>query len=153
MTRSEEEAEIRQLFPRTTPQWYGLWVESPLVGARAGALAQILTIATGGWFATAGAGEIIAALLLAAETSRPLHVRLYPPGRVAGPWWRLVPHCPRCRGEWPDAAARKCAVCGYAGSPAPDKKRHVRGRRPYFPLTRLLGEPAAADLIARFERR
>jgi hypothetical protein len=147
------EADFGQLFPRTSPPWYGLWIESPLSSTRAAALARILTGAIGGGSTIATFGELIAALEFAAETPRPLHVRLYPPGRVLGPWWRLVPHCPRCAGGWSEAAVRKCTICGYAGSPAPDKKRHARGRRPYFPLARLLGEQAATKLLERFERR
>jgi hypothetical protein len=147
----DAQCRIGQLFPISTPRWYGLWMESPLAGARAGAVAKILS---GAMHAEPAADqsfdELIGALEYAAATSRPLHVRHYPPGQVTGPWWQLVPHCCRCHASWNDASARKCTACGYIGHAAREKKRHARGRRPYFSLDRLIGEQAAAELFARF---
>jgi hypothetical protein len=105
-----------------------------------------------------------AAIQVARERDLPMHVRLYPPGRVEGTWWKLAPHCPRCKAEWPTGSspsaaegvpciALRCSVCGYVGHPAPDKKRRARGMRPYYPLDRLLGGEQAMAFMGRYESR
>ena len=143
-------AERRTPFPATTPAWYGLWMQSPLGQAEA----RHLTPALATVFASSRAGDdFLAALAIAGAQPIPLHVMLYPPGEVVGTWWRLAPHCPRCRAVWHEPKSRRCGVCQYAGHPAPDKKRHARGTRPYFPLDRLLGAEKAVEFLGRYERR
>jgi hypothetical protein len=136
--------EYARLFSPTQPRWYGLWLDSPLNQDQLWFLARLLE-------GQREFDELVAGLHVAIETGLPLYARLYPRGRVEGSWWRLDSHCPRCRAPWHEARARQCECCGHAGHPAPDKKRHARGRRPYFPLARLLGEPAAAEFLVRYE--
>ncbi len=135
----------------TTPHWYGLWIDSPLWAEHL--LVRFLVLQAAGIDDAScrqGIADLLAALNVAFNAGLRLHVRLYPPGRVEGTWWRLVPHCPRCKAPW-EVGAINCLVCGHVGHPAPDRKRRARGLRPYFPLDRLLGGEQAAKFMARYE--
>jgi hypothetical protein len=149
--RADASGDCSRLFSATRPTWYGLWMQSPLRGDQLAWLVRVLPAVD---VRDASVRQALAELSLAAQAAMDhglaLHARLYPPGRAEGTWWRLVPHCPRCKAEWGNATSRECRVCGYVGHPAPDKKRHVRGMRPYFPLDRLLGEQQAAELLLRY---
>jgi hypothetical protein len=133
---------IAQLFPRASPRWYSLWIGSPLAAEQLEAVALLV--------AAVGLTDLAAGCSAALAANLPLHVRLYPPGRVEGTWWRLALHCPRCKGGWSGEQARKCHVCGYVGHPAPDKKRRARGLRPYARLDRVLGAGQSAEFLARY---
>lgn len=136
-----------QIFPGTRPRWYGLWMNSPVRTEWQPLMSALLAALP----ADEALQHLQAALHTLAAARLALHVRLYPPGWVAGKRWQLAPHCPHCSGVWDNPGARSCAICGHQGHPAPDKKRLARGRRPYFPLTRLLGEQAAVDFLLRYE--
>ena len=137
-------------FPATTPPWFGLWMHSPLDPDHATPLREILSGVDLGPEVQRPLSEFIAALHITIDRRIPLHLVHYPPGTVAGRTWRLVPHCPRCKASWPKPTSRHCQACSYSGSPAPDKKRHARGQRPYFPLDRLLGPASAAATLKRY---
>jgi hypothetical protein len=143
-------ATYERLFMPTEPRWYGLWMRSPLVQEQVDFLlavvAQIKIASIRPAFA-----ELQAGLRAAIDSTLPLHVALYPRGRVEGTSWLLDAHCPRCKGSCDTLSTKQCDVCGYVGHAAPDKKRKARGRRPYFPLDRLLGEEAAAEFLVRYE--
>lgn len=148
---SQSSAEFARLFPGTRPAWYGLWMNSPLRQQQAALLLDILT--AGDFSARFGRefSELQAGLQAAVEFNLRLHAVLYPRGGVEGTWWRLVPHCARCKAPWNKPASGQCSACGHVGRPAQDKKRHARGRRPYFPLDRLLGGEAAREFLKRYE--
>jgi len=140
------------LCPLTNPRWHGLWLNSPLGTELLMHRFLVLSKAPiADPRCRAAVAELLRALILAFDAGYRLHVQLYPGGRAKDSWWLLNPHCPRCKGAWNDARSRQCAVCGYMGQPAPDKKRRARGRRPYFPLQRLLGAHQAAEFLARYE--
>jgi hypothetical protein len=146
-------ADSSKLLPATAPRWYGLWLQSPIAAERLLALFRVLRLAViVDPDCRAAMEELLVGMNVALNADCRLHARLYAAGRVEGPWWRLVPHCPRCNAAWPNERSRHCGVCGYVGGPAPDKKRRARGRRPYFPLERLLGgQQAAAAFLSRYE--
>lgn len=136
------------LASRTKPGWFGLWLDSPLTGPAADAIGRVLgNLRLDDPASVAGRDELVLALDVAAE-GIPLHFRLYPPGQVAGQWWNLVPHCEVCHAPW--TGDGPCRVCGQTTHPAPPKKRHVRGKRPYYPLVRLLGLEKAREFVARY---
>jgi len=150
-------------FLPTKPRWYGLWLNSPLEAEWLLAAFQILELPE---ICCREQQELLVALNTAYNIGGRVHVRLYPPGRVEGPWWKLDPHCPACKARWPSrnategaaysategaAYSGRCGVCGYSGHPAPEQKRRARGRRPYFPLERLLGKEQAAELLVKYE--
>jgi len=149
---------LAESFPPTNPRWYGLWLNSPLEAEWLLAAFQSLDIPE---IRCREQQELLVALNAAYNIGGRVHLRLYPPGRVEGTWWRLVPHCPRCKAVWRPRGSRnategvlcsaECGVCGYVGHPAPEQKRRARGRRPYFPLERLLGREPAAEFLVRYE--
>lgn len=94
---------------------------------------------------------LLPALQVAAEENLPLHLRRFPAGRIAGRRWILPPHCARCGAERPTSAA--CPECGSEQPPIGERRRHVRGPRPYFDLQRLVGPDRAADLLARARKQ
>jgi hypothetical protein len=149
--QSPSAADFARHFPVTRPAWYGLWINSPLDEQQAALLLDILATANasarfGPEFSTLQAG-----LQAAVQHNLRLHVTLYPPGRVEGVWWRLAPHCRRCQAPWNSPTSLRCGVCGHSGRPVSGKQRRARGRRPYFPLDRLLGSEAAAEFLLRYE--
>ena len=95
-------------------------------------------------------GEFMAGLNSAYNAGARVHVTLYPRGQVTSGKWQLVPHCQRCKAEWTKAGSHLCGVCGHVGKPADEPKRMARGKRPYFPLERLLGEQQAAEFLVRY---
>lgn len=151
-------AEVARHFPLASPHWYGLWQHSPLTAEQLAPLAELLSAIQASGIASTdvecqrGLAELQLAIQAAQRHHLALHVRHYPRGEVTGPWWQLVPHCPTCHAEWQPRADR-CFACSYLGPPAPAKKRHARGPRPYFPLARLLGESQATALLAQYRAR
>jgi hypothetical protein len=136
--------------PRTTPAWYGLWMGSPLAAERALFVARVLELMEEEERKLAkGLDELGVALLAASERGLVVHVAVYPQGSVEAGWFLLAPHCPRCKVTWLARKKQMCSACGYEGSPAPLRKRRARGRRPYFPLVRLLGEEEAREFLGR----
>jgi hypothetical protein len=118
---------------------YRLLIESPLSHEQAALLGKLLAEQE----SSSPLAELCRALDVTCKGCVPLHVRLFPRGRVEGMWWRLDPHCPRCKAPWP-TGRKCCGACQYVGHPAPDKKRRARGTRPYYPLDRLLGTARAS---------
>lgn len=161
---SSSEWELGELFPATSPRWYGLWMAGRLSTAQAIAIGpRIESLAAevaGGQAAIAAQLRLfVRACRAATAASVRLHVQFYPPGQVDRGWWKLSPHCPRCQGPWTgqlpsepsrSPKARECPACGYVGQPAPNKKRRARGPRPYLMLERVLGDEGAGELLARF---
>ncbi|MDX1948831.1 MAG: hypothetical protein SFU86_25815 [Pirellulaceae bacterium] len=132
------------------PHWFALWAK-PLWAEKLLSVQRVLQEIEIDEPACRSAIEQLRQGLDAAyHANRTLHARVFPGGRVENGNWRLAAHCPRCKANWGEPTSRQCGVCGYVGSPAPDKKRLARGNRPYFPLTRLLGNEAAEQLLIRY---
>jgi hypothetical protein len=133
------------------PRWYALWLDSPLAAEHLFGTGLILDAAPiEDHLCRAAISELMTGLNTAFNAGARLHVTLFPRGSVVDGRWRLVPHCPRCKAEWTGADSRRCVVCGNVGSPAAEPQRMARGKRPYFPLDRLLGEQQAAEFLVRY---
>ena len=113
-------------FIRTTPLWYGLWINSPLSQAQLELLPRILPERLP---SDPDRDRGVALLRRACERGLEyrlgLHVKLPPPGHTDLGWCTTFPHCPRCRcgseGRWKkvDPARRvKCRACGHGYAPA-----------------------------------
>jgi len=136
----------------TSPRWYGLWLDSPLWAELLMVRFLVLNAAPiADERCRAAVAELLRALNGAFNADCRLHIELYPGGRVEDGSWLLNPHCPRCKAEWRAAAESECPCCGYVGHAAREKKRRARGKRPYFPLDRLLGKDTAGDFLLRYE--
>lgn len=136
---------------RTSPPWYGLWLDGPLEGERLFDTWQILNAAQEDERRRfAALAEFLTGLNSAFNSGARMHVTLFPRGTVENGKWRLVPHCQNCKAEWAAAVSRPCVVCGHEGRPAGEQVRMARGKRPYYPLNRLLGEQQAAAFLVRY---
>jgi hypothetical protein len=142
-----------RVFLATRPRWYGFWLQSRLKADQIGLLADLFETLKVDFDADESVKMLLAGLCVARDRNLSLHATLYPRGTIENNWWRLAKHCPRCKAEWKSSGQGRCDVCGYEGHPAPDKKRRARGRRPYLPLTRLMGEQKAAEFLDRYRSR
>ncbi len=143
------EEECARLFPSMQSRWHGFWVSSPLSLDQVNVLTSVMSAIEAEDRFGQQVTELHAGLCAARENQLPFHASFYPRGCVEGNWWRLVPHCPRCKADWKASGRGRCDVCGYEGHPAPEKKRRARGQRPYLPLARLMGD-GAAEFLARY---
>ncbi len=127
--------------------WYSLCARSPWQRTSVENL-QVFSLVFGQAFPTDRQSEefhFAAALNCCLEQSIPLHVRMFPAGRIEGRRWILPEMCMACGAQWQGLAA--CAWCGSATSSGGEKKRHVRGRRPFLPLLRFVPEAEATRLV------
>jgi len=135
---------IRQAFPRTTPTWYGLWINTPLQTHQRELLIQLFeqlqidqTIQ-----------PFVQALRVSVDLNLPIHVTLVPSGHVEGKIWTISAHCSRCKHEM-RIDARHCSCCGRTGGPVESRRRNVRGSRPYRPLEEFLDTDRIKSLLKR----
>jgi len=121
------EERIARLFPRTTPLWYGLWIESPLRRPHCEVLLELLEgLADLGGTQDNDPRHFLAALRAAVTWELPLHVAVPPPGHADLGWYTVFPHCPRCKAhapleQWQESYPEEpipCPVCGQRYSPA-----------------------------------
>jgi hypothetical protein len=142
-----------QAFPPTTPLRYGVWAD-PIGAAQLDWLAKLLA-----GLASAAAhlpderrreiDQLALAIERAQTTGLTLAARLFPPGTADALAWTVDAHCSRCRASLAERAAR-CHVCGLNSRPVPPRRRKPRGRRPFVPLARFLGDAGAAQFLARY---
>ncbi len=142
-----------RLFPATRLRWFGFWMSSPLTAEQSNFLAIVFEKLTTDPDSDKCTQSLLAGLCAARDRNLPLHAALYPRGAVVSNCWQLEAHCPRCTAECEIVVSTCCNVCGYAGQPAQQKKRRARGRRPYLPLARLMGEQNAAEFLERYRSR
>lgn len=84
----------------------------------------------------------------------PLQVHTVPAGIIRhdprkGRRWIVPQHCSNCAAtveSWPG----ECPACGSDAAPNPERKRFVRGNRPYWPLVRFLGIDAARSFAQSY---
>ena len=141
------------LFPNTKPAWYGLWIKSPLDREQLAGLQRILSAVEMTEEMAKPLHELMLCIDAAQRHGLALHARIYPRGVVDGVWWRLARHCPICHAPWASEASKSCQVCSYIGHPAPDKKRRARGKRPYYPLSRLVDAANEKSLLEEYRAR
>lgn len=115
------EPSFRLLFPVTKPLWFGFWIQSPLSWEQAKFLHEMLGFI---WSVdntpTADELHFVHALEAAVRSRLPLHVQLSAPGHYAFGLTTELPHCPRCKADWPHHQWGRlpskdlymCRVCG-----------------------------------------
>jgi hypothetical protein len=123
------------LFQKTTPIWYGLWIESPLRRRHARVLRPVLerTFAAANEERT-GMGHFLQALAVCDAFDMPLHMRLSPLGHVDSSRYTVAAHCPRCKAPTPAKRWQKdpsreepiCAVCGNSSIPIGAQSHEAR---------------------------
>jgi formylglycine-generating enzyme required for sulfatase activity len=125
------EEEVTCFFPRTTPLWYGFWIQSPLRRPQCEVLLALLHGSDDpGDKSDDDLRHFLAALQAAVDLELPLHVEMAPPGHVDCGWSTVFPHCPRCKADAPVARWQQsysnesidCQVCGQRYSPGATHK-------------------------------
>ena len=141
--------ELKELFLATSPSWYGLWERSPLLPRQIAFLAELIVeMSKHSARKHPGLNQLSSALLAGHRSQLPMHVQLTPVGRVENDRWIMPVHCPECRAALQTFTRQHCPTCGRQGFPQPEKKRHLRGQRPYIPLSRFLS-PAQVKQVVR----
>lgn len=144
-----------QVFPFTTPRWYGWWQSSELSSRQLLLLKRLAEQVVDNWDAKhfgaecPGGAECPShliqfrnALRRCAEHGLVMHVELVPAGHANGSTWTIAPHCPDCKYALRSTSQNKrpCPVCGRFGNPQNARKYKVLGIRPYSLLSRVIGK-------------
>ena len=120
------EDRMRNLFPVTTPLWYGLWIISPLQRTHCEFLHELLGEACDPEDPQDDdVVHFLNAIQQAAKWELPVHVSLAPLGHTDFGWYTVFPHCPRCKanapvGRWKDKypdGQVECKACGHSFNP------------------------------------
>jgi len=132
----------------TRDRWYLQWLDSPLDVARTTELTnQLPTVAWPNATDDPEFQRLTTAVAIAASHALPLHAQMIPAGQIVDRRWILPPHCGRCGVAW--KTSHSCSVCGGMGTQRSGLKRHMRGNRPYLPLTKIVGPDQAGELLRK----
>lgn len=138
-------------FPRTTPRWFGWWIDEewsiPQAQAFLAALDRTSPDETSLQSLLIGGENLREALVRGLEHGLTIRVAAFPPGRIEGRAWIVDAHCPRCKAP-AEATARFCRVCRRAGGMFPARVRKARGDRPYHPLGKLISRERIEAIVA-----
>ena len=111
-------------FPRTTPRWFGLWIDIPLKRSQCEDLLHLTRVWLDAMTPETPQDEqnnirsFRAALEVSLESSIPLHASYGSPGHTDFGYLTTFPHCPRCHAgtrhsPWWPGGPIACAVCGH----------------------------------------
>lgn len=132
------ERQFEEMFPKTTPIWYGLWAVSPVPTQSLELLRTIISTMRDEYALEMEINHKVDKKLLwefthfvkatevAQQQNIPLHVNLLPLGHTDFGWHTIFPHCPFCKAaarieRWQrkyPTALYDCHVCGRRYSPA-----------------------------------
>ena len=148
--------QIWEVFDKTSPAWYGLWISrSPSAKQRDlqlkvldKILERVPCSVTPPWDA------FRRALRLSIEQDIPLHVQLAPEAETDGVYWFVDSHCGRCGASATSQThtGTQCLVCKNEGRPRDPQRRFVRGKRPYWKMTRFLGEDGTREFLEKYKQ-
>ena len=93
--------------------------------------------------------ELSAAVTACVAHKFSLVTELVPGGNSDGLHWTINSHCPDCKFEMSETQ-KDCPACKRNGVPNRMVKRKVLGLRPYVKLSRLMGDDATSELLARY---
>ncbi len=146
---------VRDNFDNTTPAWYGLWISrTPSCRQRQiqlevleKLLAQAPCPITPPWEA------FQRAVRLSIEQDIQLHLQLVPAAETDGIYWYVDEHCGRCgaMSTTQTHTGTQCLVCKNEGRPRNRQRRFVRGKRPYWKMTRFLGEQGTRQFLEEYK--
>ncbi len=145
------------LFPLTSPRWFGVWRDGGFNRHQLSMLAELLECINKRCLdSNASLPEISEVVQLRYAVDRclkfdlTLSVELVPPGHSDGLTWVINSHCPECKKSMSGDADR-CQVCRRVGRAQGERKSKVLGSRPYVNLEGVLGEEKTVDLLRRYE--
>jgi len=128
--------------------WYQVWQTSVWQGAELERLQKILKQIPA-TIVNVALAELTAAVTACVANEFSLVTELVPGGNSDGLHWTINSHCPDCKFEMSESR-KDCPACGRSGVPNRMVKRKVLGLRPYVKLSRLLGDDATSELLAKY---
>lgn len=147
-------------FRKTTPRWYGFWMNPILQPHQLESFLPIFDAAVKRCQRLGLEPETLVGLVqfrdgiqqcVAHQMS--LAVDLVPPGNSDGQTWTIAAHCPDCKHELKNPGRQMCPSCGRFGSPHGQRKSKVLGLRPYIKLAGVLGKTPASEFMNRYLSR
>ena len=146
------------LFPPTSPPWFGIWRNGGFEPQQLRVLGELLNLIVRHCLnLDALPAEIREVVQLKSAVDRclkfdlVLSVELVPPGHSDGMTWVINSHCPECRMSMLGDVDR-CPACGRVGGAQGARKSRVLGSRPYVNLDGVLGVERTVELLARYEQ-
>tara|TARA_B100000945_G_scaffold184443_1_gene147872 strand:- start:1983 stop:2912 length:930 start_codon:yes stop_codon:yes gene_type:complete len=153
---SELVERIYEAFDKTSPSWYGLWISrTPSLKQRAIQLEVVEAVLQRTPCTVSAAWDAFhRGLRLSVEQNIPLHVQLVPEAETDGVYWFVDSHCGRCGAiaSSEKHTGTQCLVCKNEGRPRQPQRRFVRGKRPYWKMTRFLGEDGAREFLNEYKQ-
>ena len=147
---------IQQRFDKTAPSWYGLWISRiPSLTQRQIQLEVIEAVLELAPCSVTPPWEVFRrGLRLSIEEDIPLHIQLVPEAETDGVYWFVDPHCGRCGAisNTQTHTGKQCLVCKNEGRPRERQRRFVRGKRPYWKMSRFLGEDGTREFLEEFNK-
>ncbi len=143
----------------TKPRWYGLWNNKTLADKQLEIVHQLFNqvrqrLASD--LATpedderlSELGNFCSVTKACIKNNLMIDVELVPPGFSDGIHWTIDPFCGVCGAARPHQE-HCCSVCGVAGGVQPAVRRRVLGRRPYVPLSIVVGRERIPGLLERY---
>lgn len=117
--------QLHACFQVTTPLWFGLWADSPLLRRQCEFLEKVLPAI--GLHGDDDMEQFLRALERAVRWGLPMHVEMSPEGETELGWYTVLSHCPRCKTQcggvprWAEKLENGfhvCTVCGCGYNPA-----------------------------------
>ncbi len=130
-------------------KWFRSCATSPLQSGMNFA-AEIFALIAGQFYADANRAEVahfVGAVNCCEAENIPLHVRMFPAGRIEGRRWILPQTCLTCGAAWQENEG--CRWCSAKTPSGGELKRHTRGIRPYLPLTKFLTGEEVEALVSK----
>ena len=144
------------VFDKTNPSWYGLWIPRiPSAKQRLIQLEAVEAVLQRAPCAVTPPWEAFRrGLRLSVEQNIPLHVQLVPEAETDGVYWFVESHCGRCGAvsKPQKHTGTQCLVCKNEGRPREPQRRFVRGKRPYWKITRFLGEDGTREFLNDYKQ-
>jgi hypothetical protein len=126
--------------------WYQQCAKSPWQSGRVDALQVFSLVAGQGEAPQREQLHFSAALDVCLQQAIPLHVRMFPAGRIEKRRWILPQMCVACGAPWEEKQAA-CRWCESTTATGGEMKRHIRGHRPFQPLSRFLPHEEAERIL------
>lgn len=142
-------AEFRNLFPESSPAWYGIWIGEEWNRVQVEWMAGFLE-SNQSELPTRELHQFAAAAVSAHIHKLRLCYDRVPAGCADTVDWHLQPHCGRC--GWLHNSRQPCPCCGETRAPMPEQRKKVMGLRPWLRMAQLYGPEASSRIVEEFQQ-
>lgn len=149
LERNDLKTRFNDLFPVTSPRWYGIWIGSEWSPEQVDWMAEFLE-SNRAEIPTEEISRLAAATVAAREHRLRICFDRMAAGNSDSVAWTLQLHCGRC--GWPQNTRSHCACCGEHRAPMPEQRKKVMGLRPWLRLDQLYGPDEAARIVEDYQQ-